>query len=232
MALVACPECNQQVSTEAASCPHCGKHLSPNAPTPGAGPAFFVPGGGPAPGPEQTLWEGRPSVALVYGKLLRLIIRLFIVVVVGYLAMTRGIEALESLSSQAQSAVEQNSTVIELGIVVVLALLVLPALLGLLQALARIKNTHYKVTNQRILIQSGVLSRALEEIDMRMIDDIEFRQTFLERLFGIGEVFIVSTDKVAPKLALHGIHDPMKTRELIRANAYQVSQRQLFTRST
>jgi membrane protein YdbS with pleckstrin-like domain len=88
------------------------------------------------------------------------------------------------------------------------------------------------VSNQRIIIQSGVLSRSLEEIDMRSIDDIEFHQTFLERLFGIGEVYIVSTDKVAPKLALHGIHDPLKIRELIRSTAYQVSQRQLFTRST
>jgi hypothetical protein len=67
---------------------------------------------------------------------------------------------------------------------------------------------------------------------MRMIDDIEFHQSFLERLFGIGEVFIVSTDKVAPKFCLHGIHDPLKTRELIRTNAYQVTQRQLFTRTT
>jgi len=71
MALVACPECNQQVSTEAASCPHCGKQLSARG-APAPGPALFVPGG--TPGPEQTVWEGRPSVALVYGKILRLII--------------------------------------------------------------------------------------------------------------------------------------------------------------
>jgi len=45
-------------------------------------------------------------------------------------------------------------------------------------------------------------------------------------------VFIVSTDKVVPKMALHGIGDPLKIRELIRSNAYRVSQRQLFTRST
>jgi len=229
MALVACPECNQQVSTEAASCPHCGKNLVAN-PAPGAGAPFFAPSG--APGPEQTLWEGRPSVALVYGKLVRLIIRFIIVAVIGYLALTTGIQTLASVSSQASSFVEQNSTILELGILVVLALLLLPSLYGFAQALARIKNTHYKVTNQRILIQSGVLSRSLEEIDMRSIDDIEFHQPFLERLFGIGEIFIVSTDKVAPKLALHGIHDPLKIRELVRANAYQVSQRQLYTRST
>jgi uncharacterized membrane protein YdbT with pleckstrin-like domain len=171
-------------------------------------------------------------VALVYGKILRLVIRLVIVSIVGYLAIAMGLPALASISSQASSFVEQNATTLYLVITVVLLLLLLPTVFALLQALARLRNTHYRVTNQRIVIQSGVLSRALEEIDMRMIDDIEFRQTFLERLFGIGEVYIVSTDKVAPKLSLHGVHDPLKTRELIRANAYQVSQRQLFTRST
>src|SRR5205823_14966422 len=99
-------------------------------------------------------------------------------------------------------------------------------------ALARIRSTHYKVTNQRILVERGVFSKSLEEIDTRSVDDTEFHQTFLERIFGIGEVWIVSTDKVAPRVVLHGIHEPRKTRELIRATAYQASQRQLFTRST
>ena len=231
MALISCPECKQQVSTEAVSCPHCGKQLTGSAAAaPTAGPGFFVPGG--APGPEETLWEGRPSIALLYGKLVRLFIRLIIVIVIGHFALTSGLSVLGSLSSAAASFVEQNNTVLVLGILVVLALLLLPAVMGLLQAWARIKNTHYRVTNQRIVIQSGVLSRALEEIDMRSIDDIEFQQTVFERLFGIGQVFVVSTDKVAPKLSLHGIPDPLKIRELIRSNAYQVSQRQLFTRST
>ena len=231
MALISCPECKQQVSTEAVSCPHCGKQLTGSAAAaPTAGPGIFVPGG--TPGPEETLWEGRPSIALLYGKLVRLFIRLIIVIVIGYFALTSGLSGLASLSSAASSFVEQNNTVLVLGIVVVLALLLLPPVMALLQAWARIKNTHYRITNQRIVIQSGVLSRSLEEIDMRSIDDIEFQQTVIERLFGIGQVFVVSTDKVAPKLSLHGIPGPLKIRELIRSNAYQVSQRQLFTRST
>jgi uncharacterized membrane protein YdbT with pleckstrin-like domain len=105
-------------------------------------------------------------------------------------------------------------------------------LVALPLAVARLKSTHYKVTNQRILVEQGVASKSLIEIDMRSVDDTEFHQTFFERIFGIGEVWVVSTDKVAPRAVLHGIHDPRQTRELIRANAYQASQRQLFTRST
>ena len=230
MAIVSCPECKQQVSTEAVSCPHCGKQLSGTAAPPVAGAPFFMPG--TPPGPEQVLWEGGPSIALVYGEILRVVIRFIIVVIIGYLAFTMGLPALASASSDLKSLIDQNSTLINLGIVIVLALVVLPSVIALLRAIARIKNTRYRVTNQRIVIERGVFSRSLEEIDMRSVDDIEFRQTFLERLFGIGEVFIVSTDKVAPKFNLHGIHDPKNIRELIRSNAYQVSQRQIFTRST
>lgn len=231
MALTQCPECGQQVSTEAPSCPHCGKQLlSGMTGTPGTSPFVVAPG--TTPGPEQALWQGRPSNALLYGKILWLLIKLAIVVVLGYLAVTMGLPALASISPAGRSLIEQNTTGIELGIVVVGLIALLPTIYGLLSASARIRNTSYKVTNQRIVIESGVFSRSLEEIDLRSVDDIEFRQTLIDRLFGIGEVFIVSVDKVAPKLMLHGIPDPRKTRELIRAAAYQVSQRQLFTRST
>jgi membrane protein YdbS with pleckstrin-like domain len=232
MALISCPECKQQVSTDAQSCPHCGKPLSgiPAAAAGSPGPMVFAPGG--APGPEETLWEGRPAIALVFGKLVGVIIRLLIFLIIGYFAFTMGLPALASLSSGAKSFIEQNEGYFQLGIVAILLVAIFPSLLALGSAFARIKNTHYKVTNQRVLIETGVLSRSLEEIDMRSIDDIEFQQTFLERIFGIGKVYIVSTDKVAPRLELIGIHDPRHTRELIRAAAYQVSQRQLFTRST
>jgi membrane protein YdbS with pleckstrin-like domain len=231
MALVACPECKQDVSTEAPSCPHCGKPLS-GVHGAGAvsGPVFFAAGG--APGPEQPLWEGGPSLALLYGKLLSLVIRCIILFTIGYLAITMGLPALASMSSQMRSFIEENANAIQLGIVIALVIAVLPSVVALALAATRLRNTHYRVTNQRIVVESGVFSRSLEEIDMRSVDDIEFHQSLLERLFGIGQVFVVSTDKVVPKFALHGIRNPRQTRELIRANAYQVSQRQLFTRST
>ena len=117
-------------------------------------------------------------------------------------------------------------------IVAILFIALVPSAAALFGAIAQIKNTHYKVTNQRILIERGVLSKSLQEIDMRSIDDTEFHQSFLERIFGVGELSIEFTDKTAQHVVLHGIRDPRSTRELIRATAYQLSQRQLFTRST
>ena len=247
MALVSCPECGQQVSTGAASCPHCGMVLSGTAAVTGsAGSAagvVFAQSAAP-PALEQTLWEGRPSLALAYGKILSLILRAIILIVVGYFIMGWGLPALQGMSPDIRNLIEPKTTIISWVIVALLFIAMVPSAAALFGAIAQIRNTHYKVTNQRhavdarmltiprILVERGVLSKSLQEIDMRSVDDTEFRQSFLERIFGIGEVSIVSSDKTSPKVVLHGIRDPRSTRELIRATAYQVSQRQLFTRST
>ena len=187
---------------------------------------------GAAPAPEQPLWEGSPSIALLYGKLLRLAIRFLVLVAIGYFAIVKGLPALASSSSEMGVFVEEHADNLRLGIIGLLALAFIPAVFAVVMAIARNRTTHYRVTSQRIVIESGLFSRSLEEIDMRSVDDIEFRQSLLERIFGIGEIVVVSTDKVAPRRTLHGIHNPRNTRELIRGAAYQVTQRQLFTRST
>ena len=233
MALVKCPECGNQVSTAAVSCPHCGNVLSVAAPISSGGSGGIVfPTAAAAQVAEQTLWEGGPSTALVYGKVLRLIVRAVVLLAIGYFVLNVGLPAAASVSGEAQSLIEENDGTIRWITIGLLAIGLVPPLVALPLAVAKLKSTHYKVTNQRILIEQGVTSRSLIEIDMRSVDDTEFHQTFFERIFGIGEVWVVSTDKVAPRAVLHGIHDPRQTRELIRANAYQASQRQLFTRST
>ena len=232
MALVKCPECGNQVSTAAVSCPHCGNVLSVAAPISSGGSGIVFPTAAAAQVAEQTLWEGGPSTALVYGKVLRLIVRAVVLLAIGYFVLNVGLPAAASVSGEAQRLIEENDGTIRWITIGLLAIGLVPPLVALPLAVAKLKSTHYKVTNQRILIEQGVTSRSLIEIDMRSVDDTEFHQTFFERIFGIGEVWVVSTDKIAPKAVLHGIHNPRQTRELIRANAYQASQRQLFTRST
>jgi membrane protein YdbS with pleckstrin-like domain len=232
MALVTCPECGKQVSTGAVSCPNCGMVLARGNPE-GAVPATgFAFGSGTAAVPEKMLWEGAPSFALVYGRVLGIVIRAIILYTVGYVLVAYALPAIAASSEDLRLLIEKNGSAVDWAIFGILTIPLIPPVVALIAAIARIRNTHYKVTTQRIVVEQGVLSRALEEIDMRSIDDTEFRQSFFERIFKIGEIWIVSTDKVAPKMVLQGVPDPLKTRELIRSTAYEASQRQLFTRST
>src|SRR5437762_5869848 len=124
MALVQCPECGQQVSTDAVACPHCGKvssRATGAGPSAGSNGIVFAPGAA-LQGPEQTLWEGGPSVALVYGKVLRLVIRFVVLFVIGYVAITSGLPALSSISSEIRRPIEENANALEWGIVALLAI--------------------------------------------------------------------------------------------------------------
>ena len=67
---------------------------------------------------------------------------------------------------------------------------------------------------------------------MRTIEDIEFQQGVFERMLGIGEIAIIAADKRMGRFRLMGVENPRDVRELIRANAFQATQRQLFTRTT
>ena len=115
--------------------------------------------------------------------------------------------------------------------VVIGAYLVIRAVV-LTTSVLRLRSTKYRLTNQRLLVEQGILSRSLDEVDLRTIDDSGFSQSPLERVQGIGTVWIVASDRHTPRLAMRGIQDPRSIRELIRENAYRMTQGQVFTRST
>jgi hypothetical protein len=83
-----------------------------------------------------------------------------------------------------------------------------------------------------VMIERGLVTKALSEIDLRYVDDTQFFQGIVDRILGIGNVTIISSDKSSPVYVLHGVKDPRGLREMIRTNSYQVSQRQIFTRAT
>ena len=98
--------------------------------------------------------------------------------------------------------------------------------------LIQLRSTLYTITNQRLMIETGFISKSLSEIDLRYVDDTQFAQTVVDRMLGIGNVTIISSDKSTPTTVLRSIRDPRGVRETLRTHAYQVSHRQIFTRAT
>jgi uncharacterized membrane protein YdbT with pleckstrin-like domain len=115
---------------------------------------------------------------------------------------------------------------------VITAILLAVQLVMFLVAWLRLRSTMYTITNQRVLIEQGVFTKSVDEIDLRYVDDSQFVQTFVDRVLGIGNVTLISSDKTSPRYMLRSIKDPRGVREIIRAEAYQSSQRQIFTRAT
>jgi uncharacterized membrane protein YdbT with pleckstrin-like domain len=211
MPVVSCPDCGKDVSTSATACPHCGRPAGPGTqPVAASAPVAFR---------EETLWRGTPSWSLLIGKIVAIIVVLIAVPLLARFVATRTPE------------LETGMRIIRVGWLITAAVVLLQ-LISLILALSRLRSTIYTVTNQRVMIETGLLSKNLSEIDLRYIDDTQFHQGVTDRMLGIGNVTIISSDRATPTYALRGIPDPRAIREMIRTSAYQVSQRQLFTRAT
>jgi uncharacterized membrane protein YdbT with pleckstrin-like domain len=52
--------------------------------------------------------------------------------------------------------------------------------------------TRYCITNRRILVRNGVLSRAGRDIPLTRVNDVSFQRTIIERMFGSGTLTIES----------------------------------------
>src|ERR1043166_1962377 len=209
MPVLACPDCGHDVSTLAPVCPHCGRPMnSPQA-------ALQVP---PASvGPEETLWKGTPSPKVLIGRVIGLVVIVILIPLAAHWLAAH------------TNAIDQQETIVKVGWWLT-GVVFLIQLVRLIVALMRIRSTLYTITTQRILIENGILSKSVNEIDLRTIDDTQFYQSFTARMLGIGNVTLISSDKEEPVLVLHSVPDPRNLRETIRSNAYRVSQRQLFTR--
>ncbi|MCU1231845.1 MAG: hypothetical protein JWO97_4729 [Acidobacteria bacterium] len=214
MPVISCPDCGRDVSTLAPACPHCGRP-SPAAAVP---LAVAAPAGATAFA-EETLWRGTPSAVVLLGPLLVIIVA---AVAIQLLARFAAGRALDFEASERILAIGWWAT----------AIVAIILIIRVLMSLLRIRGTLYTITSQRVMIERGLVSKSLSEIDLRYVDDTQFQQGVLDRILGIGNVTLISTDKSTPTYTLRGIPDPRNLRETIRSHAYRVSQRQLFTRAT
>jgi len=75
--------------------------------------------------------------------------------------------------------------------------------------------TKYSLSEDRIFLETGLLTTNLDEILLYRIRDISLRITLWQRIFGVGSIKLVSSDKSTPELELKNIKTPREVKELI-----------------
>ena len=75
--------------------------------------------------------------------------------------------------------------------------------------------TRYSLSEDRLFISEGFLNLKDDEILLYRVRDIDTRRSLWQRLFGVGTVIVVSSDKTMPNLVLKNIKDPIFVKELI-----------------
>jgi membrane protein YdbS with pleckstrin-like domain len=86
---------------------------------------------------------------------------------------------------------------------------------GLLASWLKTLGETIKITTQRVVLTTGILSKDVEEVEYYRVQDTAYHQSFLERIVGIGTITLFSRDKTAPIFSFL-IHEPDYFREEIR----------------
>lgn len=81
----------------------------------------------------------------------------------------------------------------------------------------QVLGVHYRVTTRRVVIETGVLSKTLEQIDLYRITDYQVERPFGQRLFGTGNIVLITVDKTNPRVVIREIKtDVLSLYETIR----------------
>ena len=140
--------------------------------------------------PEESLWSGGYNPKAMVGSWI-----LTLLVSVGVIAAAIAVE----------------------GLTIGIALVVV-GVLWLLVAVnyARMRlGFHYELTSQRFIHKTGLLTRRTDRIEVIDIDDVSYEQGPIQRMFGVGTINIISSDRSDPEVHLLGINKVSEVSGLI-----------------
>ena len=75
--------------------------------------------------------------------------------------------------------------------------------------------TRYSLSEDRLFTSVGFLNIKDDEILLYRVRDIDTSRSLWQRIFGVGTVTVMSSDKTMPTLVLQNIKDPVFVKELI-----------------
>lgn len=82
----------------------------------------------------------------------------------------------------------------------------------------RCKCSSLEVTNRRVIMRTGILSKATNEVRHQDIRNIKVNQTLQQRIFGTGNLQISTAGQSDMEIKFNGLAKPQKIADLIRSH--------------
>lgn len=206
-----CNKCGVELPEGSAFCNKCGAPQGGVAPAPS--PAAQLTGGAKPPdGPppkEEDVWRGGYSP------------RAMGMAFVGAGAWLLGLWIAYFALSRKGSWFEDKVWFVWIFVV----LTPLPLLYACALAGWRWLTLEYRLTNQRLFIQTGFIGRHIEEVELIRVDDVSTDQGIIDRMFDVGTVKVASSDTSTPELLLKGLRDPVAIKEKLRGQVQERRKR-------
>ena len=78
--------------------------------------------------------------------------------------------------------------------------------------------TRYRLSEDRLFCETGFLNIKSDEVLLYRVRDLQLTMSLGQRIFGVGTVCVVSSDKSIPHLDLKNVKHPREVKELIHKN--------------
>ena len=82
--------------------------------------------------------------------------------------------------------------------------------------------TRYGMSEDRLFISVGFLNIRDDEVLLYRVRDIDTSRSLWQRIFGVGTITVLSSDKTMPTLVLKNINHPVDVKELLHAQVEEI----------
>ena len=90
--------------------------------------------------------------------------------------------------------------------------------------------TRYRLSDDRLFCEKGFLNIKQDEVLLYRVRDLQLNMSLGQRIFGVGTICVVSSDKSVPHLDLVNVKDPRNVKELIHRSVEEAKdQRRMRT---
>jgi uncharacterized membrane protein YdbT with pleckstrin-like domain len=137
---------------------------------------------------EQVIFEGHPSWRAILGFYLK---GMLVAVVLGVIA----------------KLIADNGT----AFLVILVVLALTVLIGFVKRVA----TTYTITNRRLNIKRGIVSKEVQETRLERVQNVNYSQSVYQRLMQIGDVDFDTAASDDYNFVFNGVADPAQVVEAV-----------------
>lgn len=91
---------------------------------------------------------------------------------------------------------------------IVIGLILSPILIGLvilLKVYLEKKNTRYKLSPERLTVESGIFAKTMSNLELWRVSDIQFKQSAAQVAFGDCTIELITKDVSHPVLYINGL---------------------------
>ena len=85
--------------------------------------------------------------------------------------------------------------------------------------------TRYSLSEDRIFLEKGFLNINADEVLLYRVRDLELNLKLTQRIFGVGTVWVHSSDQSIPHLELKNVKKPREVKEMIHRAVEQAKEK-------